>query len=48
MIRAAFEGLKKCQSPRMVASRRGRKVSDLVGRRDGGAAAEVAKEQDNG
>ncbi len=48
MIRAAFEGLQKCASPRMVASRRGKKVSDLVGRRDGGAAAEVAKEQDNG
>ena len=34
MIRAAFAGLQNSSSPRMVASRRGRKVSDLVGRRD--------------
>ena len=34
MIRAAFAGLKNSSSPRMVAARRGRKVSDLVGRRD--------------
>ena len=34
MIKATFEALKNLQSPRMVATRRGRKVSDIVGRRD--------------
>ena len=34
MIKATFEALKTLQSPRMVATRRGRKVSDIVGRRD--------------
>ncbi|MDJ0685580.1 MAG: 30S ribosomal protein S5 [Alphaproteobacteria bacterium] len=34
MIKAAFEGLKNSNSPRMVAARRGKKVSDIVGRRD--------------
>ena len=34
MIKAAFEGLKSSNSPRMVAARRGKKVSDIVGRRD--------------
>ena len=46
MIKAAFEGLTKSVSPRMVASRRGKKVSDLVGRRTGGS--EAGKEQANG
>jgi len=39
MIRATFDGLSKCFSPRMVAQRRGRKVSDLVGRREHEAEA---------
>ncbi len=39
MIRATFNGLAKCYSPRMVAQRRGRKVSDLVGRREHEAEA---------
>ena len=34
MIKATFEALKNLQSPRMVATRRGRKVGDIVGRRD--------------
>lgn len=34
MIKATFEALKTLQSPRMVATRRGRKVGDIVGRRD--------------
>jgi small subunit ribosomal protein S5 len=38
MIRATFEGLKEQCSPRMVAARRGKKVSDIVGRRPGQAA----------
>lgn len=45
MIKAVFEGLKQCQSPRMVASRRGKKVSDLVGRRTDGVD-ETASIQD--
>ncbi len=38
MIKATFEGLKRCASPRMVAQRRGKKVSDILGRRDVAAA----------
>lgn len=34
MIKATFEALKTLQSPRMVATRRGRKVGDIVSRRD--------------
>lgn len=34
MIKATFEALKMLQSPRMVATRRGRKVGEVVGRRD--------------
>ena len=33
MVRATFNALKRSQSPRMVAARRGKKVSDIVGRR---------------
>ncbi len=33
MIKATFEGLKRNNSPRMVAQRRGKKVSDLLGER---------------
>src|SRR5687767_11332441 len=34
MIKAAFEALGSLQSPRAVAQRRGKKVGDLIGRRD--------------
>lgn len=34
MVRATFEALKNQVSPRQMASRRGRKVSDIVSRRD--------------
>lgn len=34
MIKAAFAALQLATSPRAVASRRGKKVSDLIGRRD--------------
>ncbi len=35
MVKATFEALGRCVSPRMVANRRGKKVSDLLGpRRD--------------
>ena len=36
MVKAAFEGLKGCQSPRTVANRRGKKVADIVARRQDG------------
>ncbi|MFQ6016892.1 MAG: 30S ribosomal protein S5 [Kiloniellaceae bacterium] len=40
MIKATFEGLMRSASPRMVAQRRGKKVSDLLGeRRESGAEA---------
>jgi small subunit ribosomal protein S5 len=34
MVKATFAALQRCASPRSVASRRGKKVSDLLGRRD--------------
>jgi len=34
MIRATFDGLQRVQSPRQVASRRGKKVADILPRRD--------------
>lgn len=42
MIKAAFNGLQSCVSPRAVAAKRGKKVSDIVGRRDADAAKEPA------
>src|SRR4051812_15343021 len=44
MIKAAFAALTNMVSPRAVAVRRGRKVSDILGRRDGEAAAAAATE----
>jgi len=38
MVRATFDALKKQTSPRSVASRRGKKVSDVLRRRGGDAA----------
>ena len=49
MVRATFDALKREQSPRSVAARRGKKVSDIMGRKREGepdAAAEAAAEQD--
>src|SRR5215216_3584754 len=43
MVRATFEALKEQTSPRSVAQRRGKKVSDLLGR--GGASAAEAEAQ---
>jgi small subunit ribosomal protein S5 len=34
MIKAAFDALGGSSSPRSVASRRGKKVSDILGRRE--------------
>ena len=44
MIKATFDGLRHCVSPRMIAQRRGKKVADIVGRRDGSAEAAEARE----
>ena len=38
MVRATFEALKNQSSPRTVASKRGLKVQDIVGRRTDGAS----------
>jgi small subunit ribosomal protein S5 len=44
MIRATFDALKQQASPRQVASKRGKKASDILGRRADGASADVALE----
>jgi small subunit ribosomal protein S5 len=38
MIKATFDALGSVQSPRTVAARRGKKVADILGRRDEQAA----------
>jgi small subunit ribosomal protein S5 len=35
MVKATFAALQRCGSPRSVAARRGKKVADILGRRDG-------------
>lgn len=45
MIKATFDALESCNSPRQVAARRGKKVGDIVGRREETAAV---REQANG
>ncbi|MCK0122490.1 MAG: 30S ribosomal protein S5 [Yoonia sp.] len=42
MIRATINGLKSEQSPRNVAQRRGKKVADILPKRDDAPAAEAA------
>ena len=42
MVKATFDALQRCASPRSVASRRGKKVSDLLGRRDHAPNQEAA------
>ncbi len=34
MVKATFAGLERCASPRSVANRRGKKVSDIIGKRE--------------
>lgn len=36
MVKATFEALNNCVSPRQIASKRGKKVGDIVGRRESG------------
>lgn len=45
MIRATINGLKAEQSPRNVAQRRGKKVADILPKRDDAPAAEAATEE---
>jgi small subunit ribosomal protein S5 len=42
MIKATFAALNYISSPRTVAARRGKKVGDIIGRREGDAAAGTA------
>jgi len=44
MIKATFEALKSVHSPRMIAAKRGKKVGEIVGLREGANAAEAVKE----
>ena len=44
MIKATLDALKQCSSPRMVASRRSLKVSEVVSRRGEGADATVEEQ----
>ena len=45
MVRAAFDALKNQQSPRMVAQRRGRSVSEILARREDAPTSESASAQ---
>jgi small subunit ribosomal protein S5 len=47
MVNATLEALKFMQSPRQVASRRGKKVSDVVAQREGSKAGEAATDEAN-
>ena len=47
MINATLEALKFMQSPRQVAARRGKKVSDVVAQREGTKAGEAAADEAN-
>ena len=42
MIKATFDALSQVVSPRSVAARRGRRVSDILGKRETGAAGQEA------
>jgi len=42
MIKAAFDALEGITSPRSIAAKRNKKVGEIVGRRDGAAAAAAA------
>jgi len=48
MVKATFDALQNSFSPRQVAARRGKKVGDIIGRRDGapGGGATAAPSQD--
>lgn len=42
MVKATFAALERCASPRTVAQRRGKKVADIVGKREGAPVQEAA------
>ena len=42
MVKATFAALEGLSSPRSVAAKRGKKVGDIIGRRDGAAASAAA------
>ena len=42
MVKATFAALERCASPRSVAARRGKKVSDILGKREEAAVVETA------
>lgn len=44
MIKATFDALAQMSSPRSVAAKRGKKVGDIIGRREGEAAGAAARE----
>ena len=46
MVRATFDALKVQASPRQIAAKRGKKVSDVIGRRADGASATAAAAAD--
>src|SRR6195952_887038 len=43
MVRATFDALKGQSSPRQIASKRGKKVGDLLGRRNDGASTDAGE-----
>jgi small subunit ribosomal protein S5 len=45
MIKASLDALSNCTSPRFVAAKRGKKVSEIIGRRE---EAPAAQEQASG
>lgn len=45
MIKATFDALENSFSPRSIASKRGKKVGEIVARRDSGAAAAAAAKE---
>jgi small subunit ribosomal protein S5 len=45
MIKATFDALKAINSPRMVAMKRGKKVGDIVSRRENSSAVKEVKEE---
>ena len=48
MVKATFVALQKVKSPRAIAAKRGMKIGDIIGRRDGeqAAAAAASEEKD--
>jgi small subunit ribosomal protein S5 len=44
MVKACFAALVSCASPRSVAARRSKKVSEIIGKRETGDAKAEARE----